>query len=413
VNLTSLALLVGFAGIVRADCPLSEAPAGTVNHPKAVRAAALEYQHAGEYAKACDCWRTWLDSFSRDGGEFPVADLINLANLATVSGKFSEADYYFQAALKRIDDGASNPTLKAELYIGRGWLMQMQGAYTAAETNYNSALQIASPSNNLLNAEALNRLGRLYLQTGRFTDASGLLQRGRVLAEKALPADDSRLTIFFDSEAYLLFEAGRYSEAEKEWLKALNLGNEFGRRDLDRLIVLMHLGVMYYFVGNLNAAEVILTRCLRANEKVVGGDPLDKDLILSTLAATLAKEKKTDEADRIYKDFPQLSDSACNSSPVVCSAMQSNLGDYHVARHQWHQAEANFRKALRVREKALGRTATGLGNCLLSLSQVLRKLKRKKEAKVLEARAAALAVVDRDLTYHTNQTVDVRSFRKF
>jgi hypothetical protein len=76
---------------------------------------------------------------------------------------------------------------------------------------------------------------------------------------------------------------------------------------------------------------------------------------------------------------------------------------------QWEPAEREFETALKLRRTTLGDHPL-VANTMVSLSHVMRKLKRKKEAKRYEAQATEILSSQRDPVYSGINTIDVRAF---
>jgi hypothetical protein len=77
---------------------------------------------------------------------------------------------------------------------------------------------------------------------------------------------------------------------------------------------------------------------------------------------------------------------------------------------QWNRAEAEFELALKLREGALGEHPL-VADSLTALSRALRKVKRKAEAKLDEARAAQILSSHGNPLYDGRNTIDVRAFQ--
>ena len=107
-----------------------------------------------------------------------------------------------------------------EAYTGLGGLLQIQGLFSEAEVSHKKTVGLLTQhagAESWPTAKALNRLGRLYMEWGRFSEASSILRKARAIAEKSAPEDNPQLITLFDSEAYLLCQSGKFKEAEKKW----------------------------------------------------------------------------------------------------------------------------------------------------------------------------------------------------
>jgi tetratricopeptide (TPR) repeat protein len=106
--------------------------------------------------------------------------LASSAVAALKAGNFAEAQ-------RLLDSGLQKNPVNATFWINRGYALKRLGQSLAAETSYRKALALQPR-----NAYALNDLGMLYFDTGRFAEAAQLL-------EQAVAADatyaDARLNL--------------------------------------------------------------------------------------------------------------------------------------------------------------------------------------------------------------------------
>ena len=144
------------------------------------------------------------------------------------------------------------------------------------------------------------------------------------------------------------YQQGRYGEAEKSWLAALEEAENFGPDDQRLATSLNNLAALYQVQGKYAEAEPLYKRALAIWEKALGPEHPYVATSLNTLAA-------------LYRD-------------------QGNSAE----------AEPLDRRGLAIREKALGPEppdgATSLGN----YADLLRKTGRVSEATKMEARAKAI-----------------------
>jgi tetratricopeptide (TPR) repeat protein len=174
--------------------------------------------------------------------------------------------------------------------------------------------------------------------------------------------------------------------------------------------MLLHLGQMYSLLGEYSAAETMLQRSLAAKEKTSGSDPVDRAIIMSTLAEVYTKHRKLAEAEPLVLKSVEASNTSCSEAPISCAFIRSNLGDYYMAKGQWATAELEFERALKLRESTDGEHPL-VADSLLSLSRALRKLNRKKEAKTYQTRAGQILSSQRHPAYEASNTIDVRTFQ--
>jgi tetratricopeptide (TPR) repeat protein len=154
----------------------------------------------------------------------------------------------------------------------------------------------------------------------------------------------------------------------------------------------------------------MLQRSLAANEKTSGSDPVDRAIVMSTLAEVYTKHGKLAEAEPLVLKSVEASNASCNEAPIACAFVRSNLGGYYMTKGQWGAAEIEFERAWKLREDTLGEHPL-VADSLTSLSRALRKLNRKKEAKTYETRASQILSSQKNPAYDSRNIVDVRTFQ--
>jgi tetratricopeptide (TPR) repeat protein len=421
MKLLSAIVTAGFlTGFSWAACPVAnpaQSVAGQGVALEDLRHTGYRYYKDGQYQIAAVCYTAALQMAEALGiNNAAVAiDMNNIGALAEGMGNYSTAgDYYLRELdlLARLGEAKSERAGNA--YTKLGQVMQIQGRYSEAEINYKKGLDLLTQRAGVENwrtANALNRLGRLYLEQGKIQEASNMLPKARAIAEKTLPEDNPLLITFFDSEAYLLCQSRKFKEAEKNWMTALTIAERaYGGKGIEYSGLLLHIGQMYLIIGDYSAAETMLRRGLDAEKKIAGADPLEHAILVSSLALAYAKQRKLAEAEPLILESAETLKATCSASPIACAFARSNLGEYHMMKGQWKMAEGEFELALKLREDTLGEHPL-VADSLMALSRAMRKVKRKREAKIYEARAAQIVSTQRNPLYDGRNTIDVRAFQ--
>ena len=171
------------------------------------------------------------------------------------------------------------------------------------------------------------------------------MRKARTIAEKSLSPDNPLLITFFDSEAYLLCQLGKFKEAEKNWIAALKIAeNAYGGNGIQYGFLLLHMGQMYSLIGDYSSAETMLRRAVVIEEKITGSDPVDRALLVSSLAAVYVKQRRLEEAKPLMLESREATNSNCSASPMACSLIRSHLGDYYMAQGQWGWPKQSSRR---------------------------------------------------------------------
>ena len=95
------------------------------------------------------------------------------------------------------------------------------------------------------------------------------------------------------------YEQGRYSEAEKWWLAALEEAENFGPDDERLATSLNNLAAIYYSQGNYAEAEPLFKRSIAIREKALGPEHPDVAMGLQNYAELLRKTNREAEAEKL------------------------------------------------------------------------------------------------------------------
>jgi len=227
-------------------------------------------------------------------------------------------------------------------------LLFARGEYPDAEAFARRAVDIIEnvvPADNPLLLTPLHGLARALIAQGKKTAARSALGRMNAI-QSDLPGHRA---LVHQVTATLSEAEGRRPEAESDYLAALHAWEEAGQGGGMEASDLMHaLGLLYLADGRLTDAERFLNRAMEIAHSSRAAMPIDIMKILNTRAI-------------VYM------------------------------RQQAHRAaEADFREALSMAERD---TASGGSlECILNnYAQFLRHTGRKREARVLEERSAALS----------------------
>ena len=107
-------------------------------------------------------------------------------------------------------------------------------------------------------------------------------------------------------------------------------------------------------------------------------------------------------ATRIFNRNP-------SQMPLIYSMILSYLGDYYMALGDWANAQAQYGEALKIQGNILG-DHRAVAASMMSLSNALKKLHLKEEARDLMARAKKILLAEE--TRFQENTVDVLALRR-
>jgi tetratricopeptide (TPR) repeat protein len=310
---------------------------------------------------------------------------------------------------------------------------------------------------------SLAALGRLYHQMARYEEASQRLERALPLLEGAAVAatEESsrarvRLANTLNNLASVYQDMGKLTPAEKMYRRCLRiLGEARGEEHPDLTRPLNNLAALYRKMGKIGKARELSERVLLIRERELGVDAIETARIRNNLGQIEQIEGEYAAAERHYlravetwqsqraEDDPDAA-ATWNNLAVVHRAMgkreqahkeldrameiwSRNPGKEHpfygkalinraalyMDAREYDKAHESYREALQIFEQAFGDEHPVVGAALNGYAFLLHKMKRKKESKAVEQRAAAILQDHPELTTtrHTVDWTDLHSFR--
>lgn len=418
MNLSAFTILITLPCVSWASCIAGGSPSiGTPLDHSAIRHVGLKYFEAGQYEQALSCYRDALQMAESNGGNnlVPIADDLNdIAILFEEMGQHQEATNYYQRELDLLEKlGDKGTGLAAQTHTELGGLALVGGSLPTAEAEYKKAIALLTHDGQQDSGaftKALAGLGRVYGEWGRYDQATALLRKARAIAQKSLPPNSPALVSLMDSEAALLTDAGRFAAAEKVWLDALAISEQaYGAEGIMYSAVLLHLGQLYAEIKDYKSAERMLERGLAAERKMTGIDDMDRTIMTSALADVYRRDHKDTQAEPLFEESAR-SLGHCENLPLACAAVRSYLADHYMDKHQFQAAQTEYEHALKIREETLGEHPL-VASSLVALSQAMRKLGHKKEAKLCQERAEKIMALPGNAIFNDDNTVDVTAFR--
>ncbi len=340
-----------------------------------------------------------------------VRDLQAKADHAFSVGNYDDARKYFVQELNLLV-AKGEQARAGDVYIQLGEMNQIHGAFSTAESNYKSGLDLlkryARPSDLRL-VGAWDDLGWLYITWGRFLEGSRLLDLAQAKAEAA-PPKDPNLIRHLDTQAAYQTVIGRYSEARRDWNRALEIGkSNYGPDGLQYANIFVHLGQASALNGDYDVALEMLRRYIEMERRGSSVATTERAVAAAELGHVYAQLHKFSQARPWFDDAIGIFNSNSGQAPLVHSMVLSYLGDYYMAQNDWRNAELQYREALSIQQKVLGDNRA-VAVSMMALAQALKKLHFKDEAKDLTARAKAIIAADQNPP--VNQTVDVTALRR-
>jgi tetratricopeptide (TPR) repeat protein len=410
------------------------------------------------YSQARDFFKAALaEARNFDAKDTRLAEsLTDLAHVYYSTGNVAEAEPLFREVTEiRYND--PNQLMEADALFTLGVVGERLGHYDEAAKVFQQAEDILARKLGRDNPETVLctfRRGIVYYEQQDYARAEPLLKRSFTLFRN--PA--SKITFrkpdssiggmqairhtYRPNYAYALEAVSRLSqiyviqkqlpEAEQCFKDALALVDEYaGKNDPEIPGVLQAMAAFYFSLNNYAAAEPVLQRLAKIQEKNLGAT---NEVTLATqdrLAGIYAQEKKAAEAESLYQKIIASRELASGTDSRETGVAVANLGKFYVTQGDYEKAEplyrrqltqvekyqgdgvaltpiladqaviyaklgrdaeleAVYRREIKIYEKMFGANSPALVKPLTDCAQILRKEKRDAEAAVLEERASAI-----------------------
>jgi tetratricopeptide (TPR) repeat protein len=261
----------------------------------------------------------------------------------------------------------------ADLYLDSRYAVQSQPdqprprtaaeSMQAAETELRKAIEIQralverdpSPTAERDLGRALNELGLLLMNIGRYTEAEPIVREALTTAERVLESDHPDTLAFLNNLATLYTDQGRYPEAEPLYRRALDVTERvFGKENPGALVLVNNLANLYEHQGRYAEAEPLCRRALETSERVLGSEHPDTLDMIQNLAALYKGQRRYEEAEQLYRrSLDGMRRLLGEDHPLTLIAF-NNLASLYQDQGRYGEAETLYRTALAGAEKVLG-----------------------------------------------------------
>jgi class 3 adenylate cyclase/tetratricopeptide (TPR) repeat protein len=263
-----------------------------------------------------------------------------------------------QAALETLQKGAE-PVTAADLARRCAIYLWARGEYGAAERLCAHALTILEKAHGPDHpdvARALNNLGVLYMELGRYAEAEPLLTRALATREGELGSDHRlSVTLTLHNLGIVYMELARHAEAESNFRRAMAIREKMlGPDHPDVMSTWVGLGALYRKEGRYAEAESLLVHVLAIAEKELGPDHPDVATSLMHLADVYAGSGRGEEAGPLYLRALAIWEKVLGPDhPDVAEGLKG-LASVYADRGDVARSEALLERALKIRENSLG-----------------------------------------------------------
>lgn len=232
--------------------------------------------------------------------------LVHLTMMRTESGRFDAAEESARELVEMRERTGAPPALLADALNQRSINLHNLGRYEESEEWQRRSLRLLE-ENALFDDDAwhiaLNHLGALQLDTGRFAEAVGTLERAREARERIVGTDSDSVGQTLNNLGLAFAQLGRHHEAIEVVERALEIRERRLGPDHPNLAwSLRLLALSRLETGDLDGAERDATRSLRLREGALGRRHPFTALSLEALAHVRRRQGRLDEAEALVRE---------------------------------------------------------------------------------------------------------------
>ncbi|MEM1180087.1 MAG: tetratricopeptide repeat protein [Acidobacteriota bacterium] len=221
-------------------------------------------------------------------------------------------EYYRQAievASASEDKGAREVLVTSHSELGS--CLDLARDDEQAEFHFRRALELADgESFDVWAANAYTNLGGFYYYRQRRVEARDAFEEAALIFERIYGPDDYRTASVYVNLAIMELDIGRYLAAIKTSTRALEIAERsLGAESGLGIVARCNLGGQYLFIGDLERAEDLASRCLELANGAAGSNEqwiLEGMLYLSEIRA---EQGRLASLDRVLKDIKGILDS--------------------------------------------------------------------------------------------------------
>jgi tetratricopeptide (TPR) repeat protein len=202
---------------------------------------------------------------------------------------------------------------------------------------------------------ALRRFGELYAAR-KYSAALVEAQKFESMAKARFGVNHANYGAALNNLGLVYKEQGKYADAEELYRRALAIYERtIGAAHPNAANALHNLANVYVAQGKYADAEGLYKRVLAIDEKTLGPSHLYVAATLHTLAGVYDEQGKYAEAEGLYKRALAIREKALGPSHLDVAQTLDNLALLYREQSRYTDAEGLHKRALAIREKALGK----------------------------------------------------------
>ncbi len=264
------------------------------------------------------------------------------------------------------------------------------GRYTQAEAEYRAAVDLlhSQPDSPAL-AVALNNLGEVVYELGRYREAEKLLRRSWLIWEKKFGAAHPGLLQPIGNLASVYAAMGNYGRAEQLRRRAYELARTSGSQE-DAIRALHHLGVACQVRGKHQEAEQAYREALAFWSSRQTPDRVELGALWNNLGSLYGHTSRLPEAVSCFERALETWRGLIRPDHPYIARVLMNLATANWKLGRRERAQSGFEQALRLAESELGPYHPFTAEVLLNYAVLLRKTNQKQQAREFERRGKAI-----------------------
>jgi tetratricopeptide (TPR) repeat protein len=262
------------------------------------------------------------------------------------------------------------------------------GRLKEAESTLSAALaDSTSSSEQRCGWLTLHNLAIVTALSGRLAEAEVLEKRSVKILEKGYSPNDPVLFRPLQSLAQIQYEQQEIAKARETFQRLQSIPTE---RPSDRAVVHGVAAALLYIEGRYDEAEAQYLQALDAWGEAGLGETTHVAPVMDGLAAVYVANRRYREAGRTLDRAIAILTSAKDAVATDWIKLFSSQARLHVRQGKWREAEADLAAAISAADRDARLDPALLKSLLGSYAYVLRKNHHGREARPIEARAAAI-----------------------
>lgn len=254
---------------------------------------------------------------------------------------------------KLANDETKSVEDRAYTNLKNGELLMASNKFYLAEQNLKLAkflYEKDSKTHTLNYAQTVTDLGLLYQSRGRYTKAKPLDEQAILLHEKG--DNKGMIIVSVNNNAVLKKETGFYTEAEKDFKKALELAKDQDD-ELATALIYNNLAMTYLDMNKLKDSEAAMNNSIAKASAVLKDNSSNFIKLQINLANIYRFEKKYTEAEELYKKAILIKEKKLGAHPDLAH-LKKGLAQLYMEMGKTGEVEKLLQSAYDINKKKLG-----------------------------------------------------------